>query len=45
MYHQLPLQDPPKVTQIVIFGLKICRLAALVGKRNYGNPEMRCKWS
>jgi hypothetical protein len=29
IYHQLPLQDPPKYTQIWIFGLKICHLATL----------------
>jgi hypothetical protein len=29
MYQHLPLQDPPKFTQIGILGLKICRLAAL----------------
>jgi hypothetical protein len=26
---QLPLQDPPKFTQIGTFGLKICHLATL----------------
>jgi hypothetical protein len=30
MYQHLPLQDPPKFTQIGIFGLKICHLATLV---------------
>jgi hypothetical protein len=28
-YQHLPLQDPPKFTQIGIFGLKICHLATL----------------
>jgi hypothetical protein len=27
MYQQLPLQDPPKFTQIRLFGLKIYHLA------------------
>jgi hypothetical protein len=30
LYQHLPLQDPPKSTQIAIFGLKICHLATLV---------------
>jgi hypothetical protein len=30
----LPSQDPPKLTQIGIFGLKICDLATLVVTRN-----------
>jgi hypothetical protein len=30
MYQHLPLQDPPKVTQIWIFGLKTNHLATLV---------------
>jgi hypothetical protein len=30
MYQHLPLQDPPKFTQIGIFGWKICRLATLL---------------
>jgi hypothetical protein len=29
-YQHLPLQDPPKFTQIGIFGFKICRLATLL---------------
>jgi hypothetical protein len=29
----LQLQDPPKFTQIRIFGLKICRLATLVSQK------------
>jgi hypothetical protein len=29
IYQHLPLQDPPKFTQIGIFGLKICHLATL----------------
>jgi hypothetical protein len=29
IYQHLPLQDPPKVTQIVNVGLKICHLATL----------------
>jgi hypothetical protein len=29
MYQHLPLQDPPKITQIAIFGLKIHHLATL----------------
>jgi hypothetical protein len=29
IYQHLPLQDPPKLTQIGIFGLKICHLATL----------------
>jgi hypothetical protein len=33
MYQHLPLQDPPKFTQIGIFGLKIYI--------PYGNPEPR----
>jgi hypothetical protein len=28
--HHLPLQDPPKFTQIAIFGLKIYHLATLI---------------
>jgi hypothetical protein len=34
MYEHLPLQDPPKFTQIWIFGLKIYHLATLAGKRD-----------
>jgi hypothetical protein len=30
IYQHLPLQDPPKFTQIGIFGLKICHLATLM---------------
>jgi hypothetical protein len=30
IYQHLTLQDPPKFTQMVIFGLKICHLATLV---------------
>jgi hypothetical protein len=30
IYQHLPLQDPPKFTQIVILGLKIYHLATLV---------------
>jgi hypothetical protein len=30
---RLPLQDPPKFTQIGIFGLKIYHLATLLGER------------
>jgi hypothetical protein len=38
MYQHLPLQESPKFTQIVIFGLKIKHLATL--------PESRKKrWS
>jgi hypothetical protein len=33
MKQYLPLHDTPKFTQIVIFGLKICHLAALVASR------------
>jgi hypothetical protein len=29
IYQPLPLQDPPKFTQILIFGLKIYHLATL----------------
>jgi hypothetical protein len=29
IYQNLSLQDPPKMTQIWIFGLKICHLATL----------------
>jgi hypothetical protein len=32
VYQHLPLQDPPKFTQIDIFGLKIWHLATLLGK-------------
>jgi hypothetical protein len=31
IYQHLPLQDPPKFTQIWIFGLKTNHLATLVG--------------
>jgi hypothetical protein len=30
IYQHLPLQDPPKFTQIGIFGMKICHLATVV---------------
>jgi hypothetical protein len=30
IFHHLPLQDPQKITQIWIFGLKIYHLATLV---------------
>jgi hypothetical protein len=30
IYQLLPLQDPPKLTQIGIFGFKICHLATLL---------------
>jgi hypothetical protein len=30
IYQHLPLQDPPKITQILIFGLKMYRLATRV---------------
>jgi hypothetical protein len=30
MYQHLPLQEPPKFTQLVIFGLKINHLATQV---------------
>jgi hypothetical protein len=30
IYQHTPLQDPPKFTQIGIFGLKICHLATLI---------------
>jgi hypothetical protein len=30
IYQHRPLQDPPKFTQIWIFGLKICHLATLI---------------
>jgi hypothetical protein len=30
LYQYLPLQDPPKFTQIGIFGLKIYHLATLI---------------
>jgi DNA topoisomerase IB len=36
-YQHLPLQDPPKFTQIWIFGLKTNHLAALV----YTNSDFR----
>jgi hypothetical protein len=36
IYQPLPLQVPPKFTQIMIFGLKICHLAT---------PGMDCKLS
>jgi hypothetical protein len=32
MYQHIPLQDPPKFTQIGIFGLKIYNLATLHGE-------------
>jgi hypothetical protein len=32
IYHHLPLQDPPKFTQIWIFGLKTNHLANLVAQ-------------
>jgi hypothetical protein len=31
IYQHLALQDPTKVTQIGIFGLKICHVATLTG--------------
>jgi hypothetical protein len=31
----IPLQDPPKFTQIGIFGLKLCRLATLMSVANF----------
>jgi hypothetical protein len=34
IYHHLPLQDPPKFTQIWIFGLKTNHLATLVDMRH-----------
>jgi hypothetical protein len=33
IYQHLPLQDPPKFTQIGILGLKIYHLATLAGRR------------
>jgi hypothetical protein len=33
MYQHLPMQDPPKFTQIGIFGLKRCPLATLVWRQ------------
>jgi hypothetical protein len=33
IYQHFPLKDPPKFTQIGIFGLKICHLATLLYKR------------
>jgi hypothetical protein len=33
IWQHLPFQDPPKFTQIGIFGLKICHLATLVVSR------------
>jgi hypothetical protein len=30
IYKPFPIQGPPKFTQIVIFGLKICHLATLI---------------
>jgi hypothetical protein len=35
VYQNLPLQDPEKFTQFVIFGLKIYHLAALAGPMGY----------
>jgi hypothetical protein len=32
LYQHLPLQDPPKFTQIGIFGLKKCHLATLLSR-------------
>jgi hypothetical protein len=32
VYKHLPLQDPPKITQIGIFGSKIGHLATLLGR-------------
>jgi hypothetical protein len=39
IYQHLPLQDTPKFTQNVIFGLKICHLATMTG-----TGEGRLKW-
>jgi hypothetical protein len=33
IYRHLPLQDPAKITQIAIFGLKIYHLATLLKRR------------
>jgi hypothetical protein len=35
IYQRLPLQDPPKFTQICIFGLKMHHLATPGGSRRY----------
>jgi hypothetical protein len=35
MYKHLPLQDPPKITQNWIFGLKIHHLATLRGSSKH----------
>jgi hypothetical protein len=37
IYQHFPLQDPPKFTQIEIFGLKICHLATLQRKAITGS--------
>jgi hypothetical protein len=37
IYNDFPLQDPPKFTQIGIFGLKICHLATLY----YNAPALK----
>jgi hypothetical protein len=47
MYQHLPVQDPPKFTQIRIFGLKIYHLATLVESRSRSYDRelqrQRCK--
>jgi hypothetical protein len=35
-YQHLPLQDPPKFTQIGIFGFQICHLATPIWSRAKG---------
>jgi hypothetical protein len=43
IYQHLPLRDPPKITQIWIFGLKIEHLATLAASAKKRGPNKLLK--